>query len=61
MFSGARDPVGAKLAGLLDVYRAAGLDVTAKIYPEARHETLNETNRDEVVGDLIAWLSARVR
>ncbi len=60
LFSGARDPVGAKLQGLIDVYRAAGLDVTAKIYPDARHETLNELNRDEVTRDLIAWLDARV-
>ena len=61
VFSGARDPVGATLQGLLDVYRAAGLDVTAKIYPDARHETLNETNRDEVTRDLFAWLDARVK
>ena len=60
VFSGSRDPVGAKLQGLLDVYKAAGLDVTSKIYPDARHETLNETNRDEVTRDLIAWLDARV-
>jgi alpha-beta hydrolase superfamily lysophospholipase len=62
IFSGARDPVGAKLQGLIDVYRAAGLTrVTTKIYPDARHETLNETNRDEVTADLVAWLDANVR
>ena len=60
VFSGSRDPVGAKLQILLDVYRAAGLDVTAKIYPDARHETLNETNREEVTRDLLGWLEARV-
>ena len=60
VFGGARDPVGAKLQRLLDVYRAAGLDVTAKIYPDARHETLNETNREEVTRDLVNWLDARV-
>lgn len=60
VFSGARDPVGAKLQGLIDVYRTAGLDVTAKIYPDARHETLNETNRDEVTRDLLSWLAARL-
>jgi alpha-beta hydrolase superfamily lysophospholipase len=59
--SGARDPVGAKLPVLLETYRAAGLDVTAKIYPDARHEVFNETNRDEVTRDLIAWLDARVQ
>jgi alpha-beta hydrolase superfamily lysophospholipase len=35
----------------------AGLtDVTLVVYPEARHEVFNETNRDEVVADLLAWL-----
>ena len=57
IFSGSRDPVGAKLDRLIDVYRAAGLDVRATIYPDARHETLNETNRDEVTRDLISWLA----
>ncbi len=59
IFSGARDPAGLKLSGLIDVYRAAGLNVTAKMYPDARHETLNEINRDEVTGDLIGWLNAQ--
>ena len=27
-----------------------------KIYEGGRHEMLFETNRDEVVGDLISWL-----
>ena len=31
-------------------------DVKAIVYPEARHEIFNETNRDEVIGDLVAWL-----
>jgi alpha-beta hydrolase superfamily lysophospholipase len=60
LFSGSRDPVSAKLQGLIDVYKGAGLKVTAKLYPEARHETLNETNRDEVTADLISWLNANV-
>jgi alpha-beta hydrolase superfamily lysophospholipase len=61
VFSGARDPVGAKLQVLIDVYRAAGLArLSVKIYPDARHETLNETNREEVTADLVAWLDANV-
>ena len=60
VMSGSADPVGAKLSGLLDVYRAAGLDVTAKIYKDGRHEMLNETNREEVTRDLIDWLDARL-
>jgi alpha-beta hydrolase superfamily lysophospholipase len=54
------DPVNGQLAlvnVLVDRYRQAGLaDVTLRVYPGARHEVFNETNRDEVVGDVIAWL-----
>ncbi len=57
LFSGARDPVGAKLDGLIDAYRNAGLaGVTTRRYPDARHETLNEINRDEVTADFLGWL-----
>ncbi|HEY0646526.1 alpha/beta fold hydrolase [Phenylobacterium sp.] len=58
---GDQDPINQKLAGLtplVDAYRAAGLDVTLKVYPGGRHEMLNETNRDEVVADLLTWLKA---
>ena len=35
----------------------AGLaDVAYKFYPEARHELLNEINRDEVYQDILDWL-----
>ena len=57
VFSGERDPVGAKLSGLIDSYREAGLTrLTTRIYPGGRHEMFNEINRDEVTADLIAWL-----
>ena len=60
LFSGSADPLagGGPLVELVaDRYREAGVrDVTVQLYPEARHETLNETNRDEVTADLIAWL-----
>lgn len=60
---GDEDPINRRLEGLtplLDLYRAAALDVTLKVYPGGRHEMLNETNRDEVVADLRAWLKARL-
>jgi alpha-beta hydrolase superfamily lysophospholipase len=38
------------------VTRSRLSDVEAIVYPGARHEVFNETNRDQVVGDLIAWL-----
>lgn len=61
IMSGDRDPVGGagKAVRELDaLLRAGGLqNVTLKLYPDGRHELLNETNRDEVTADLIAWLS----
>ena len=61
VFSGERDPVGANIQGLIDALKGAGFTrLTARIYPGARHETLNETNREEVTRDLIDWLDAVV-
>ena len=61
--SGARDPVGKSGAGMKKVaekYRSTGVkDITVKLYPEARHEVLNETNRQEVFFDLAAWLEEK--
>jgi alpha-beta hydrolase superfamily lysophospholipase len=58
--AGESDPVNANLAllnVLVDRYRAAGLtDVTVRTYPGARHEILNETNRDKVVASILDWL-----
>jgi alpha-beta hydrolase superfamily lysophospholipase len=57
---GEADPVNGGLAlltPLTDRYQAAGLaDVTVRIYPGARHEVLNETNRAEVIAALNSWL-----
>jgi alpha-beta hydrolase superfamily lysophospholipase len=57
---GSKDPVNADLAllwALVDRYRDAGLtDVTVRVYEDARHEILNETNRSEVIDDLLKWL-----
>jgi len=45
------------LEQLIAAYALAGLErVTRRLYPEARHELFNETNRDEVTQDLFAWL-----
>jgi alpha-beta hydrolase superfamily lysophospholipase len=64
VFAGSEDPVGERtksLDQLLGAYARAGLqDVTHKFYPGGRHEMLNETNRDEVTRDLVAWLDAHV-
>ena len=60
LMSGDADPLagGGELIELVATrYRDAGVvDVAVARYPEARHEILNETNRDEVTADLLAWL-----
>ena len=33
-------------------------NIASKFYPEARHELLNEQNRDEVQQDVLKWLEA---
>ena len=64
VFAGSEDPVGEKtrsLEQLLGAYRRAGVaDVTHKFYAGGRHEMLNETNRDEVTRDLVAWLDTHI-
>jgi alpha-beta hydrolase superfamily lysophospholipase len=64
VFSGENDPVGRAGRGpraLVAAYQRAGLtNVTLKLYPNARHETLNEINRDEVLTDLVAWLDRTI-
>ena len=42
-------------------YRDAGLDdVSVTVYPGARHEIFNETNRDEITADVTDWLVAHL-
>ena len=61
---GSEDSLGGERScrRLADIYRRrSGLtDVQVRVYPEARHEVFNETNRLEVVEDLIGWLNAHV-
>lgn len=60
LFSGAEDPVGDKTKGVqqvVDQFRRLGIkDVFVRFYLGARHEVLNETNRDEVMADVVDWL-----
>lgn len=65
LLSGDRDPVGGDLGEGVERtaarYREAGLrDVIVKLYPEARHEVLNEINRDEVTADVVDFLDRTV-
>jgi len=59
IFGGTEDPVGdygktpARLAALYARLGIGKLEV--KLYPGARHELLNETNRDEATSDILSW------
>jgi alpha-beta hydrolase superfamily lysophospholipase len=63
VFSGSADPVGnmgASPAALVNAYRKMGIkDLEFVLYPGARHETLNETNREEVMDNLLSWIGKR--
>ncbi|MBR2801185.1 MAG: alpha/beta fold hydrolase [Erysipelotrichaceae bacterium] len=64
--SGEKDPVGDYGKGVQKSYEAfkkAGiLNVQMKLYPDDRHEILNETDREAVYQDLLNWLeSIRLR
>lgn len=64
VIGGGMDPVsqGLRLHHLADALRQAGnTEVTLNVYPQARHELLNETNRDEVTAYLIDWLEQALR
>ena len=60
VFVGDRDPINANMTRifpLIDMYNAAGLThVKLQVYQGGRHEMLNETNRDEVMADVVEWL-----
>jgi alpha-beta hydrolase superfamily lysophospholipase len=60
LIAGEADPVVGGLKffeRLVAEYNRAGLRrMTWKVYPGARHELLNETNRDEVTRDVLDWI-----
>ncbi len=61
LIAGDQDPaaaMGAHATALATALTATGNEVECKLYEGARHELLNETNRDEVTADIIAWLHA---
>ena len=64
LISGAKDPVGDFGKGVTHFYKIlrheAFTDVTLKLYPDARHEILNELNKNEVMRDLVAWMDDKI-
>lgn len=64
VLAGEFDPLNEKLSDIKKLHKAferAGIrNMTVRAYPGARHELLNELNRDEVTRDLIAWLDQQM-
>lgn len=62
--SGEDDPVGGLGAGVrkvVELFRATGhSQVESILYPNDRHEILNETDRERVYGDISGWLEQRL-
>lgn len=58
--AGEEDPVGNYGKGVqqaANAFRKTGMiNVAVKLYPDCRHEILNELNRQEVYGDITAWV-----
>lgn len=62
LMSGSMDPIGDYSKGVNEVYKTLKKTghkyVNLKLYEGARHEILNEINRNEVYKDIIDWLNS---
>jgi len=63
LIAGGQDPVGAYGRDVEAVYRRykkAGIeDVNIRIYPDDRHEILNELDKANVYADIVKWMGKR--
>ena len=64
MGTGEDDPVanlGEGVKHVYDTYKHAGIkDITWKLYKNDRHEILNETDKEVVYQDILAWLNVHI-
>ncbi len=64
IISGEGDPVGNLGKGVKDVYQKyvkAGItDIECKLYPDMRHEILNEPGKQEVYDDTLSWIEKHI-
>ncbi|MCH1960149.1 alpha/beta hydrolase [Romboutsia hominis] len=64
ILSGDKDPIGKFGRGvfnLRDRYINLGVqDVSCKLYEGGRHEMLNETNKDDVIKDILDWINNKL-
>lgn len=57
VFHGTEDPFVPYKRSVQAVEDMPTDDVTIHLYEGARHEVLNESNRDEIISDLAAWIA----
>ena len=64
MIAGADDPVGNYGEGVKHIYQQykdSGIkDISMKLYPDDRHEILNELDKETVYADVAKWLTAHM-
>ena len=65
IIAGEEDPVGAYSKGIKQVYndllQSGQKDVTLRLYPEMRHEILNEFGKEKVYEDVAAWAISKIK
>lgn len=64
MLSGDMDPVGNYGKGvtkLYNIYKKKNIDVSMKLYPNARHEILRDNSQDEAKADIINFIEERIK
>jgi alpha-beta hydrolase superfamily lysophospholipase len=64
IISGEKDPVGGygkEIQKYLSLLKKCGFsNLTSKLYPDCRHELLNELNNEEVYSDIHQWIAKRI-
>jgi alpha-beta hydrolase superfamily lysophospholipase len=64
IISGGKDPVGGygkEIGKLLNILKKCGFsNLSSKIYPDCRHEILNELNHEEVYSDIQTWIAKKI-
>ena len=65
IFAGDKDPVGNFGKGIINLYecyKRLGINnIKYKLYKSGRHEMLNEKNKDEVIDDILEWISTVIK
>lgn len=62
--AGTKDPVGgyaSEINNLVEIYKNLEFkDISVTLYPEARHELLNETCKEEIMNDVLSFIQSKL-